>query len=421
MPSSALRLTPEVVAGLAELGVERVEQVLDLPRPGLATRFGDEVVRRIDQMFGEAMEVIEPVRPSAPVRVERMFDGPTTRLESVSLAVLELVEAMSCALTRREEGVRVLRLELDRVGMHGSEIVREVVTLGAPSRDVRHLWSLLRPRLEKVQMGFGIEGVSLVAHRTGGLAHRQVERWRHGTTRRDEEAAGEQLMDVLANRLGRGAVTRMELGDAHLPERGFRHVDAGLAERTDATSVHWLDRPSLLLETPEEADAIALLPDRAPSWVRWRGVGRKVRVGVGPERVGECWWDQRDSPQRARSFTESETQRRVQRQDTEPEYWPQMNTDGHRFRQKSFGVQKGREEPRTKTPKRQGKERFGIQRGERGPHAKVQRREEEASCLRASVPSCLSVRDYFRVQCEDGLWLWVFRTDHQWFVHGVWA
>lgn len=32
-------------------------------------------------------------------------------------------------------------------------------------------------------------------------------------------------------------------------------------------------------------------------------------------------------------------------------------------------------------------------------------------------------RDYFRVQLEDGLWLWIFRTvrENSWFLHGIWA
>jgi hypothetical protein len=37
------------------------------------------------------------------------------------------------------------------------------------------------------------------------------------------------------------------------------------------------------------------------------------------------------------------------------------------------------------------------------------------------VPPCLPARDYFRIQTTDGLWLWLFRADHRWFVHAIWA
>jgi protein ImuB len=37
------------------------------------------------------------------------------------------------------------------------------------------------------------------------------------------------------------------------------------------------------------------------------------------------------------------------------------------------------------------------------------------------------VRDYYKLQCADGLWLWIYRTRSfarkpaRWFVHGVWS
>jgi hypothetical protein len=37
--------------------------------------------------------------------------------------------------------------------------------------------------------------------------------------------------------------------------------------------------------------------------------------------------------------------------------------------------------------------------------------------------SDLAARDYYRVQDEAGLWLWVFRRldTGRWFVHGLWV
>jgi protein ImuB len=52
LPAAALRLAPETVEALAEVGLERVGALLDLPRAPLAARFGDILVRRIDQALG---------------------------------------------------------------------------------------------------------------------------------------------------------------------------------------------------------------------------------------------------------------------------------------------------------------------------------------------------------------------------------
>lgn len=334
-PVHALRLEPHTIAGLRELGIERFEHVLDLPRPGLVRRFGDEVIHRIDQLLGEAIELIDPVRPLAAACVGRTFDGPTTRLDSVELAVRMLLDDLCDLLLSREAGVRVLDVELDRLGVRTGEVVRETVVLGAPSRDAGHLWSMLRPRLERVQMGFGVEGVRLIARQSGALPHRQIERWRRAPTARADEEAGEQLIDILGNRLGRRNVVRLELVDAHLPERTFRHVES--PARVEPCTPHMLERPSILLDRPEPADAVALLPDRPPSWLSWRGMSGRV-VGVGPERVGCCWW-------RSDRVTARQSDERISQ----------------------------------------------------------------------------TARDYFRVQLESGLWVWVFRANHQWFIHGIWA
>jgi len=389
LPVHALRLDPAIVAGLAELGVARVGHVLDLPRAELTRRFGDAPARRIDQLFGEAVELIDAVRPAPALRVSRRFDGPTTRLEAIELATWALLAELHEALLRREAGVRVLEIDLERLGRRAGEVVRETVMLGAPSRDVRHLRSLLAPRLERVQMGFGIEGVSLLARRTEPLPHRQAERWCRGPGARAEQDAGERLADVLANRLGRAAVTRRERGDAHLPERAFRHVEWSGAERTEPAPQHMLERPSLLLDPPEPAEAMALLPDRPPSWVRWRGMVREVRRGAGPERIGEAWWQERHGGTEARRH----------------------EVDGGGERASSPGSPA---KPRTQalTPPR-------LSPAPR-PQGESWSERSASPSLRASMPPCLSARDYFRVQTDDGLWLWIFRAGHRWFVHGVW-
>src|SRR5581483_10737486 len=60
---SALRLPAETVDLLSQLGIERVEQMLALPRESLRARFGELLLLRIDQLLGTAQEVIVPYRP----------------------------------------------------------------------------------------------------------------------------------------------------------------------------------------------------------------------------------------------------------------------------------------------------------------------------------------------------------------------
>jgi protein ImuB len=52
------------------------------------------------------------------------------------------------------------------------------------------------------------------------------------------------------------------------------------------------------LPRPELIEAIALMPDRPPVSIVWRGKRRKVKRADGPERIFGEWW-QRDAEMEA--------------------------------------------------------------------------------------------------------------------------
>ncbi|PON10544.1 nucleotidyltransferase, partial [Candidatus Entotheonella serta] len=54
MPPEALRLPPATVAGLRDMGFATIGDLMAAPRAPLTRRFGPELIRRIDQMFGDA-------------------------------------------------------------------------------------------------------------------------------------------------------------------------------------------------------------------------------------------------------------------------------------------------------------------------------------------------------------------------------
>jgi len=307
LPVRSLRLEGRVASALNELGLERVGQVMDLPRSRLPVRFGDALTRRIDQALGEAMELIEPVRTPPPVRVERLFEGPpTTQTEAIELATRELLVELGRELARHERGVVRLIACFERLmeDARRTERTEVWVALSRASRDADHLWSLLRSRVEKLHLGLGIESIALIASRTGAIRHAQREQWTTGAARSFVEKEVGELVDTLASRVGR--VLRVEAGGSHIPEREVALVDVARENASSRVRIdgdlgeligtHLLEteRPTSLFERAEEAEAVALMPDRPPSVVRWRGRELRVRVGVGPERIGGEWWHEQE-------------------------------------------------------------------------------------------------------------------------------
>lgn len=365
LPAAALRLDDAAVRGLAELGVTRVSHVLDLPRAGLASRFGPLVPDHLDRALGLVHERIDPVRPDPPPSVQTVFDGPTTQWEAIECTVRTLLDRLAAELLRLERGVR--RLRVDLVPPVGLATHLEIV-LSRPNRSAKHLWSLLRPRLEREQPALGsrdgVERVMLTAVQSSRLRHAQTTSAGMGADEQQtSSAAMGEMLDTLVSRLGADRVVRVEPVQSHLPERAFVErsvMHAAPARRAvqadpSVASVTASQRPTRLFEKPERVEVVALTPDGPVHALTWRGERHAVISTVGPERIAPEWW-------RAELCE------------------------------------------RPIAPARGGA---------------AQGKPRRARAWTGPPPD----RDYFAVQLEHGRWLWLCRQvgAARWYVHGEWA
>lgn len=302
LPVAVLRVEEAVARALAEVGVERIEQLWSLPRRAVAQRFGPQVLRRLDAALGvpASAEVLEPVRPREPAKAVRDFDGPVRDLEVLLLASRQLLEALTQQLWQREAGATRLALRVER---YAAQAMVLDMALSRPTRQVRHLWAMLKERVERLPLDAGVERLVLTAAETGKLAHQQI-RLGGGGAAADEAhraRAWGELVDVLTNRLGGERLTRMVAVATHWPRAAYRQeaVTADDVKRVSARSrlrggaksdVAPAQRPTMLLEAAQEIQVIAGAPEGAPSWLRWRGQECRVVAAAGPERIAARWW-----------------------------------------------------------------------------------------------------------------------------------
>lgn len=282
LPIAALRLQPDIVAGLRKLGFERVGELMDQPRAPLALRFGSEIGRRLDQALGTAAEPIEPFRPPEIVEVRRVFGEPIAAAETIARYIGKLVAALCVELEGRGLGARSLDLIFYRV-----DNSRQAVRVGTaqPVRDVKRLTRLLTEKIETVDPGFGIEVMELAAILAEPLADRQVV----SSLAEEPQADISDLIDVLANRVGEHRLCRFVPVQSDVPERSVARVPPLSPEAGVTWEGDW-PRPPRLLPRAEPIETMALLPDNPPIWFSWRGVRRRVRRADGPERVRGEWW-----------------------------------------------------------------------------------------------------------------------------------
>ena len=286
LPVGALRLSGEIVEGLRKLGFDRIGELAATPRAPLALRFGSDIGRRLDQMFGRSREPFALVSAPELIRVSQGFAEPIAAAETIARYIAKLVDRLCDILEERALGARKLDLLFGRVD---SEIQAVRVGTAKPVRDRKQPTRLLCDRIQTVSPGFGIETMWLSAPIAEPLDYRAV-----ASSLVDAAAPDvSELVDILGNRVGDGRLYRVTAVESDVPERSTRRV-AALAAPTD---IRWpLDwpRPTRLLTPPERIETVALLPDHPPASFTWRGVRRRIRRADGPERIfGE--WRKRDA------------------------------------------------------------------------------------------------------------------------------
>lgn len=290
LPIAGLRIDPAAELALLQMNVQHIGEALALPRTELAARFGTAFLRRIDQAMGTLPEGIEALRPVTQPSQEIFFAGATTHHEAVERAAQELIEGVTAQLAQLESGTRELLLTLFRID---TAPVRLGLTLATPSRSSTHLWKLIRPRLERVNLGYGVEAMTLTAPRIATLQHEQLESrglgGGHATS--DQARAEGEFIDTLVSRMGAERVLEMEAHESHLPERACRMRMASTSLIPSTAAITPCDRPTALFEQPEPAEVLCLTPDGPVVSVRWRGESSRTLASLGPERITPEWWE----------------------------------------------------------------------------------------------------------------------------------
>ena len=423
LPVAALRIDPATVACLSEIGVEHVGQLLRLPRTQLAQRFGYSLLHAIDHATGRLDHTITPLIPPEPLQAHRLFAGPSTHLQSLLDATQQLINSLTLTLHKQQLGALKLHLTLTRADLPQARLTLQ---LTHPSRDPKHLWTLLRPKLEAIHMGHGIESISLTASRTAPLGHAQTTVW--GTPDHPQNPAKQpqthldqplsQLLDHLADRLGHQRILTAIPRPNHLPEHSFTHRSI-------------TETPGNSSETPGFSSGNA--PQSAPASAFRRGA-------ISLESA-------RNSPERARNTSENistpgstprSTPRSIPRSipgsspESTLESTPELDPDTD-----PFHAARSPDEPSLLLPAPEPVHLSAPLTDALIPAQPVSLfwRNQTLTLITCQGPRRVTppwwtdslapspARDYFRALAHDGRWLWLYHEPHtgRWFLHGWWA
>jgi protein ImuB len=165
LPVEALRLSPVAVQLLGRFGLRRIGDLYALPRAGLARRFrgaaGMQVIQRLDQALGRLPEPLTGEIAPTAYFTHRVFAEPILHAEGVAQWGARLVVELCAKL--EAEGLGARRLVLTGFRTDGCTTWFSAA-LGLASRDPEHLIRLLRERgWARLDVGFGLDALRLSA------------------------------------------------------------------------------------------------------------------------------------------------------------------------------------------------------------------------------------------------------------------
>jgi len=281
---AALRPDADTVQRLHKLGLCQIKDFISMPRSVLQRRFGNDLLKKIDQALGNIEELIQPVQPPA-VWLERLpCLEPIITDVGIGIALKKLIDDLCCRLVKEGKGIRNARFRAYRVDRKIETI--EIGTLQA-SHHAAHLFKLFEQKIENIEPALGIDLFTLEGLNIDDVILKQEKIWEASCSLENVKLS--ELIDRLINKIGPGRIHRYLPDEHHWPERSIRTA-ASLNEKVD---LNWRTdklRPVQLLCKPEAIQVTAPIPDYPPMLFRYKNKLHKIKKADGPERIESEWW-----------------------------------------------------------------------------------------------------------------------------------
>lgn len=275
LPVDLLEAPESTLQALGAAGIDTLGQCLELPRAGLARRFGPWLREAIDRALGELPDPQPVFRAPESYHGRIQLPAPVGSVEPLLFVARRLLGELCGFLSVRRSAAVTLVLELH---LEDGGVRPLTLALSAPSRDPLHLQVLLHERLGTLRLDERVDSLALHCP----LSCSQDPGQGQGSLLPGDPAsrqASARIIDELRARLGHEAVRGIAVVADHRPERAWRLCDPG-----NAGPVVTGRRPLWLLCPPRRLDHT----DGRPLF------DGPLDLEGGAERIESGWWDGAD-------------------------------------------------------------------------------------------------------------------------------
>jgi len=279
LPVEVLDYAAPHLDSLQTLGIANLRDLVQLPRAGLARRFGKDLLGELDRALGR--EPDPRIWFTAPERFSARLEllAQVEHAQGLLFGARRLLMQLAGWLGARHAATRTVQIRIEH-----DDLPPTIIELRAaePTRDAQRLSSLLRERLAITRLAQPAHTLALHCEQIHPLAAGNEELFPVPASM--HESLG-RLIERLGARLGHNQVQRLLLVQDHRPESAWRAeaVDdmATLGPTGQRTTEHALPRPIWLLPRP------VALTERS-NRPYWHG---PLTLLAGPERIESGWWD----------------------------------------------------------------------------------------------------------------------------------
>lgn len=284
LPPAALRIDQETLERLNKLGIHQIKNILNMPRSALQRRFGNNILTRLNQAFGNEEEIIQPIIPVEVYQERLPCLEPITTATGIEIALKRLLNDLCVRFKSEGKGLRKASFKCYRLDGRLEEVS---ISTTKPSGNATHLFKLFEDKLKTIEPNLGIELFVLDAPVVEDHAVLQEKLWQPKGGLND--AGLSELIDRFAAKFGSDSIRRYLPAEHYWPERSVKPA----ASLNEKPATEWnviRPRPIQLLHTPHHIDVTAPVPDYPPMNFRYKGKLHKILKADGPERIEQEWW-----------------------------------------------------------------------------------------------------------------------------------
>lgn len=280
MPIALLELSKKTIEQCHDIGLQRLGELLRLPRDALAKRFSIETRTYLQQLTGERDDPQTSITLPETFTRERFYIDGLIKHDDLLAPMQQLLDELERYLQLRRLHSLGIQWTFQRFSKEKNALT---VQVSEPQQSASIFLSLTRLQLNSIPLDSPVECITLHANHFNRVAPANNDFFSRQRNHRDASL----LLDTLRTRLGAQALWQPHHDQQHLPESGLQHDEEKSSGKhseknkpVEPTSIP--ERPLWLLPQPETLT-------QQKNQLYWQG--QTLQIVRGPERIESHWWE----------------------------------------------------------------------------------------------------------------------------------